>query len=123
MSSTKHFYLSRRILYQMIWLILFIAEYRQKGRLAGFSLYVSISGDGLQNSTQCYKDRPELPSLSFTTTCEEFGRYVIFYNERLDRVVYPTGYELQNVVTELCEVIVQGKYGKNVDVKRNDNPL
>lgn len=102
--------------------MLFIAENRQKGRLAGFSLNVLISGDGIHKSTQCYKDRPELPSLSFTTKCEEFGRYVIFYNERLDGVAYPIGYELQNVVTELCEVIVQGKYEKDVDaVTRNDN--
>lgn len=104
-------------------LFLIIAETRQKGRFAGFSLNVSISGDGLQKSTQCYKDRLELPPLNFTTKCEEFGRYVIFYNERLDGVAYPTGYELQNVVTELCEVIVQGKYEKIVNaVTRNDNP-
>lgn len=114
-SSTKHFYLSIRILYQTIRLFLFIAETRQKGRLAGFSLNVSISSDGVQKSTQCYKDRLELPPLNFTTKCEEFGRYVIFYNERLDGVAYPTGYELQTVFTELCEVIVQGKYEKNVD--------
>lgn len=48
---------------------------------------------------------------------------MIFYNERLDKVAYPAGYELQNVVTELCEVTVQGKYEKDVDaVTRNDNP-
>lgn len=104
----KTFLSKMRILYQTIRLILFIAETRQKGRLAGFSLNVSISGDGVQKSTQCYKDRLELPPLNFTTKCEEFGRYVIFYNERLDGVTYPTGYELQNVFTKLCEVIVQG---------------
>ena len=56
----------------------------------------------------CYKDGPQLPPLNFTTTCTEHGRYVIFYNERLDGVTYPDGYEIQNVFTELCEVIVQG---------------
>lgn len=107
----------------MIRLFLLIAETRQKGRLAGFSLNVSISGDGIQKSTQCYKNRLELPPLNFTTKCKEFGRYVIFYNERLDGVAYPTEYELQNVVTELCEVVVQGKYEKDVDnVTRHDNP-
>lgn len=107
----------------MIRLFLLIAETRQKGRLAGFSLNVSISGDGIQKSTQCYKNRLELPPLNFTTKCKEFGRYVIFYNERLHGVAYPTEYELQNVVTELCEVVVQGKCEKDVDnVTRHDNP-
>uniref|UniRef100_K1QG44 Scavenger receptor class F member 2 n=1 Tax=Magallana gigas TaxID=29159 RepID=K1QG44_MAGGI len=61
----------------------------------------------MQISTLCYKDGPELPPLNFTTTCPEYGRYVIFYNERLDRVIYPDGYELTNAYTELCEVIVE----------------
>lgn len=39
----------------------------------------------------------------------EYGRYVIFYNERYDGVTYPIGYELRNVFTELCDVVVQGK--------------
>lgn len=86
-----------------------IAEDRQRGRFAGFSLYVSNSGD-IQGSTLCYKYGPQLPSLNFTITCAEYGRYVIFYNERLDGVNYPTGYILQNVFTEMCKVIVQGKY-------------
>lgn len=52
--------------------------------------------------------RPSVTAQYFTTTCTEQRRYVIFYNERVDRVTYLTGYELQNVYTELCEVIVQG---------------
>lgn len=51
-----------------------------------------------------------LPPLNFKIICAKFGRYVIFYNERLNGVTYPTGYILENVFTELCEVIVQGKY-------------
>lgn len=47
---------------------------------------------------------PELPSLKVTITCKEHGRYVIFYNERLRGMTYPSGYELENVFTELCEV-------------------
>lgn len=35
-------------------------------------------------------------------------RYI--YNERLEEVTYPEGYEVDNVNTELCEVIVQGIY-------------
>lgn len=83
---------------------------RQKGRLAGFSLYISNTGD-LQGSTLCYKDGSQLPPLNFTQVCTEPGRYVIFYNERLKDVVYPEGYEVANVLTELCEVTVQGIYG------------
>ncbi|XP_065934203.1 uncharacterized protein [Magallana gigas] len=80
---------------------------RQRGRFAGFSLYVSFTGD-IQGSILCYKDGPQLPPLNFTTTCTEHGRYVIFYKERLDGAKYPAEYETGNVYTELCEVIVQG---------------
>nr|XP_034321740.1 multiple epidermal growth factor-like domains protein 11 [Crassostrea gigas] len=85
---------------------------RQRGRFAGFSLYVSNSGD-ISGSTLCYKDDQHLPPLNFSTVCIKRGRYVIFYNERLDGVIYPDGYELQNVYIEICEVIIQGcnKFG------------
>lgn len=85
----------------------YCVESRQRGRFAGFSLYVSKTGD-IQGSTLCYKDGPQLPPLNFTTTCTECGRYVIFYNERKDGVTYPKGYELATSFTELCEVIVKG---------------
>lgn len=88
-------------------------ESRQLGRFAGFSLYISnidvLSIDAIQGSTLCYKDGPQLPSLNFTTTCIEYGRYLIFYNERRTGVSYPEGYEVDNVYTELCEVSVAGK--------------
>lgn len=83
-----------------------LLDIRQQGRLAGFSIYVSNTGV-IQTSTLCYKDGPELPPLNFTTTCPVYRRYVIFYNERLDGVSYPTGYERTNSYTELCEVIVE----------------
>nr|XP_022305773.1 multiple epidermal growth factor-like domains protein 10 [Crassostrea virginica] len=93
-------------------------EKRQRGRFAGFSLYISNNGD-MDSSSLCYKDGPQLPFLNFTTTCIRYGRYVTFYNERLDRTTYPEVYELF-VYTELCEVIVQectaGWYG--VDCKQ-----
>lgn len=94
-------------------------EQRQKGRLAGFKLYVSFTDvsntASIQSTTLCYKDGPKLPPLNFTTTCMMYGRYVIFYNERLDGVSYPIGYELVNsVVMEICELTVQGKHVKNV---------
>ncbi|XP_078330673.1 uncharacterized protein LOC144624647 [Crassostrea virginica] len=82
-------------------------EIRQRGRFAGFSLYVSINGS-TNNFSLCYKDGPHLPILNLTITCITSGRYVTFYNERLDGTTYPTGYELNLVYTELCEVTVQG---------------
>lgn len=85
----------------------FGVEYRQRGRFAGFSLYVSHTGD-IEGSPLCYKDGPQLPPLNLTTTCTEYGRYVIFYNERKSGFVYPEGYQLSTVYTELCEVIVKG---------------
>nr|XP_022311777.1 multiple epidermal growth factor-like domains protein 10 [Crassostrea virginica] len=93
-------------------------ESRQQGRFAGFSLYISNTGD-MTSSSLCYKDGPALPPLNFTTKCTLSGRYVIFYNERLDGVTYPEGYEVfANVYTELCEVTVNGcskpgVYGRN----------
>lgn len=56
----------------------------------------------------CYTDVTRLPPLNFTIVCPDFGRYLIFYNERLAESSYPKGYQLQNVFTELCEVIVEG---------------
>ncbi|XP_052694711.1 tyrosine-protein kinase receptor Tie-1-like [Crassostrea angulata] len=88
-------------------------ELRQRGRFAGFSLYISTSNERM-NSTLCYKDGPQLPPLSFTTLCIGYGRYVIFYNERMPGVSYPSDYQLRNLYTELCEVIVQGCYKHNV---------
>lgn len=85
----------------------FCLETRQRGRLAGFSLNLSRTDD-IKDSTSCYMDGPQLPPLNFTTTCLKSGRFVIFYNERLDGVTYPQGYELKSVFTELCEVIVTG---------------
>lgn len=84
--------------------ILVFKERRQRGRFAGFSLYVSNDG---QSEFLCYKDGPLLPQLDINVTCNTAGRYVRFHNERRPGVTYPSGYEL-TVVTELCEVIVYG---------------
>lgn len=63
----------------------------------------------IQGSTLYYKDGPQLPPLNFTTTCTKYGGHFIYYNERLNEVSYPKDYEVANVVTELCEVFVEGK--------------
>ncbi|XP_062599879.1 multiple epidermal growth factor-like domains protein 10 [Saccostrea cucullata] len=88
---------------------------RQRGRFAGFSLYLSNTSRK-EDGVLCYKDGPQLPPLYFKTRCIGHGSHVIFYNERLDGTVYPQGYE-SLIFTELCEVIVrgcayQGTYGE-----------
>lgn len=79
---------------------------RQRGRFAGFSLYVSNTTNS-NGGYLCYKDEPELPPLDFNTNCLTSGRYVIFYNKRIN-ITYPFGYETNSVYTELCEVTVTG---------------
>lgn len=82
---------------------------RQRGRFAGFSLYVSNTTDRNMGH-RCYKDGPELPSLDFNTKCIGYGRYIIIYNERKKGINYPAGYVIENnVYMELCEVIVTGR--------------
>lgn len=93
--------------------ILFSLEMRQRGRFAGFSLYVSNTNvtaiESIKNASLCYKDGPHLPPLNFTINCTAYGRYVIFFNERSNVESYPSEYGVKNVYTELCEVIVEGK--------------
>lgn len=79
------------------------------GRFAGFSLYVSNTTDR-HDGYLCYKDGPKLPLLDFITNCLTIGRFVIFYNERLKKAIYPDNYQTFSVVTELCEVTVTGNY-------------
>lgn len=89
---------------------MFFLEMRQRGRFAGFRIFASITGE-INGSSLCYKDESQLPTLNFTTTCTASGRYIIFYNDRLDGVTYPEGYEVsESFPTELCEVTVKGMY-------------
>lgn len=80
----------------------------QRGRFAGFYLYVSNTTDR-HCGYQCYKDGPELPPLNFNTNCITNGRYVFFYNERKNGINYPVGYKTESVYMELCEVFVSGR--------------
>lgn len=81
---------------------------RQRGRFAGFSLYVSNTTDK-NIGYLCYKNGSDLPPLDFNKNCITNGRYVIFYNERQDGIRYPVEYVISSVSTELCEVIVTGR--------------
>ncbi|XP_061170712.1 receptor-type tyrosine-protein phosphatase alpha-like [Saccostrea echinata] len=77
---------------------------RQRGRFAGFSIYLSNSTEK-EAGYLCYKNRLQLPPLNFTTSCIGHGQYVIYYNERSEN----DSEEYESVsYTELCEVIVQG---------------
>lgn len=95
-------------------------EKRQQGRFAGFSIYISKSK--LFETSLCYKDGPQLPSLNFTQKCLQQGRHVIVYTERLDEITYPVEYQTTNVFIELCEVIVLGCNDSNVFGRNCDKP-
>ncbi|XP_061188716.1 multiple epidermal growth factor-like domains protein 6 [Saccostrea echinata] len=84
-------------------------EQRQRERMYGYKLYISNSTDFslLQEAYLCYNHKgPDLPDLNVTHKCVTFGRYVIFYNERVPGVTYPNNQK--ETYTQLCEVIVQG---------------
>ncbi|XP_061165859.1 uncharacterized protein LOC133174779 [Saccostrea echinata] len=84
-------------------------EQRQRERMYGYKLYISNSTDFslLQEAYLCYNHTgPDLPDLNVTHVCVSFGRYVIFYNERVPGVTYPGNQ--QYTYSQLCEVIVQG---------------
>ncbi|XP_065923621.1 receptor-type tyrosine-protein phosphatase epsilon [Magallana gigas] len=93
---------------------------RQRGRFAGFSLYVSNTTDR-RTGYLCYHNKDELPPLDFNINCISHGRFVIFYNERKGGA-YPDGSQTSSVFTELCEVTVKGCVGLDVYGSTCDKP-
>ncbi|XP_061192646.1 multiple epidermal growth factor-like domains protein 10 [Saccostrea echinata] len=88
---------------------------RQQRHLAGFSLYISNTSRR-EEGFLCYKDLStlELPDLDFSTRCIKYGRFVIFYNERIGQTFYSSSRYENPALTELCDVVVRGCYQTGV---------
>ncbi|XP_034318933.2 uncharacterized protein [Magallana gigas] len=87
-------------------------------RFLGFSVYVSNT-TSISDGTLCFKDDSfnisTIPEV-FNTTCNIYGQYVIFYNERLPGVAYPKDYSTF-AFADICEFEVYecdiGYFGDN----------
>ncbi|XP_061165545.1 receptor-type tyrosine-protein phosphatase T-like [Saccostrea echinata] len=95
-------------------------------RFLGFYVYVSNTTNRLDGHL-CFHDtiyiRSTIPAV-VNITCLVHGQYVIYYNERLSNLNYPTGYSAY-AYNELCEVEVYGckagYYGPNCSLPCPNN--
>lgn len=73
-------------------------------------MYVSNT-TSISDGTLCFKDDSfnisTIPEV-FNTTCNIYGQYVIFYNERLPGVAYPKEYSTF-AFADICEFEIYGK--------------
>nr|XP_022312210.1 uncharacterized protein LOC111117395 [Crassostrea virginica]XP_022312211.1 uncharacterized protein LOC111117395 [Crassostrea virginica] len=91
-------------------------------RMAGFFLYVSNTTTK-EDGHLCFHEIQRVndtPSLDQRINCPVHGRYVIYYNERLPNVTYPSYYSM-SAFYELCELEVYGcsmvgYYGSNCNI-------
>lgn len=80
-----------------------------RARFLGFTVVVSNKTDHT-DGTICYHDKHHnvytLPAV-LDIMCVVIGRYVIYYNERINGIKYPDGYS-PHAFVDLCEVEVYG---------------
>ena len=77
--------------------------------MAGFFLYVSNT-TSKEDGHLCFHESQTVnttPSTDQKINCSVHGRYVIYYNERLPNVTYPSYYS-PYAFYELCELEVYG---------------
>ena len=74
-------------------------------------MYVSNSSISKTDGYLCYHhEGPGLPLVYQDVNCNHLGQYVIIVNERNETVNYPSAWEKNFAILELCKVRIYGKY-------------
>ena len=77
---------------------------------AGYYLYISNSSTTKTDGHLCYHHTGSTPSSAeHNVVCNQIGKNVIFYNERMNTTNNPVG-ESNYAIVELCYIEVNGKY-------------